>query len=52
MIICKAKIDSKGRMQFPKSFLSSNKIKTNSEVKILPINGQKTAVRLVFELEK
>jgi DNA-binding transcriptional regulator/RsmH inhibitor MraZ len=46
--ICKLKIDNKGRMTFPSSFLKANEIKRNSFVTVHPVSGRTDAVRLEF----
>ena len=50
--ICKLKIDNKGRLTFPSSFLKANDIKKNSFVSVIPVSGRQDAVRLEFEWEK
>ena len=47
--ICKIKIDNRGRLTFPSSFLKANDIKENSFVAIHPVSGRTDAVRLEFE---
>ena len=49
MMICKLKIDSKGRVQLPKSFLDANEIPANSMVEVQNISTSNNAVRLVFD---
>lgn len=48
-MICKLKIDSKGRVQLPKSFLDANEIPANSMVEVQNISTSNNAVRLVFD---
>ena len=50
--ICKLKIDNKGRLTFPSSFLKANEIKKNSFVSVIPVSGRIDAVRLEFEWEE
>ena len=49
--ICKIKIDNRGRLTFPSSFLKANNIKKNSFVSVIPVSGRTDAVRLEFEWE-
>ena len=51
-MICKLKIDNRGRLTFPDSFLKANKIKKNSFVSVIPVSGRQDAVRLEFEWEE
>ena len=51
MIICKLKIDKRGRINLPVSFLKANNLKTNSYVNVLPVAGRSDAIKLEFELE-
>ena len=50
--ICKLKIDNKGRLTFPSSFLKANNIKKNSFVSVIPVSGRADAVRLEFDWEE
>ena len=50
--ICKLKIDNRGRLTFPRSFLKANDIKKNSFVSVIPVSGRTDAVRLEFEWEE
>tara|TARA_R100000656_G_scaffold84894_1_gene61972 strand:+ start:63 stop:242 length:180 start_codon:yes stop_codon:yes gene_type:complete len=50
--ICKLKIDDRGRLTFPSSFLKANEIKKNSFVSVIPVSGRTDAVRLEFEWEE
>ena len=50
--ICKLKIDGRGRLTFPNSFLKANNIKRNSFVSVIPVSGRADAVRLEFEWEE
>ena len=47
--ICKIKIDKRGRLTFPDSFLKANEIKKNSFVTVHPVSGRTDAVRLEFD---
>lgn len=49
MMICKLRIDSKGRIQLPKTFLDANDIPANSMVEVQNISTSNNAVRLVFD---
>ena len=49
--ICKIRIDNRGRLNLPDSFLKANKIKKNSFVTVHPVGGRTDAVRLEFEWE-
>jgi len=49
--ICKIKIDERGRLTLPSSFLKANEIKKNSFVSVIPVSGRTDAVRLEFEWE-
>ena len=50
--ICKLKIDDRGRLTFPSSFLKANEIKKNSFVSVIPVSGRADAVRLEFDWEE
>ena len=50
--ICKVKIDKRGRLTFPNSFLKANNIKKNSFVSVIPVSGRADAVRLEFDWEE
>ena len=50
-MICKLKIDGRGRLTLPDSFLKANKIKKNSFVTVHPVSGRGDAVRLEFDWE-
>ena len=52
IMICKLKIDNRGRLTFPDSFLKANDIKKNSFVSVIPVSGRQDAVRLEFEWEE
>ena len=52
IMICKIKIDNRGRLTLPDSFLKANKIKKNSFVSVIPVSGRTDAVRLEFEWEE
>ena len=45
------KIDNRGRLTLPDSFLKANKIKKNSFVSVIPVSGRTDAVRLEFDWE-
>ena len=49
--ICKLKLDGRGRLAFPSSFLKANGIKKDSCVTVHPVGGRGDAVRLEFEWE-
>ena len=49
--ICEIKIDKRGRLSLPSSFLVANKIKRDSYVSVHPVSGRTDAVRLEFENE-
>ena len=49
--ICKIKIDERGRLTLPSSFLKANEIKKNSFVSVIPVSGRTDAVRLEFDWE-
>jgi bifunctional DNA-binding transcriptional regulator/antitoxin component of YhaV-PrlF toxin-antitoxin module len=51
IMICKIKIDKRGRLTFPYSFLKANRIKKNSFVTVHPVSGRTDAVRLEFDWE-
>ena len=51
IMICKLKIDKRGRLTFPDSFLKANEIKKNSFVTVHPVGGRTDAVRLEFDWE-
>ena len=51
IMICKLKIDERGRLTFPHSFLKANNIKKNSFVAVHPVSGRTDAVRLEFDWE-
>ena len=48
IMICKLRIDSRGRLTLPDSFLKANKIKRNSFVTVHPVSGRTDDVRLEF----
>tara|TARA_R100000655_G_C2875088_1_gene174134 strand:+ start:175 stop:336 length:162 start_codon:yes stop_codon:yes gene_type:complete len=52
MIICKAKLDERGRLSLPMSFLKANNIKNNTHVKVVPVTGRNDAIKLEFQLEE
>ena len=52
IMICKLKIDNRGRLTFPDSFLKANEIKKNSFVSVIPVSGRTDAVRLEFDWEE
>ena len=49
MKICRLKIDTKGRVQLPKSFLDANHIKIGQTGYIEVISNNSSAVRLTFD---
>tara|TARA_R110002020_G_scaffold55834_2_gene154853 strand:- start:1995 stop:2144 length:150 start_codon:yes stop_codon:yes gene_type:complete len=49
MKICKLKIDTKGRVQFPKSFLDANNIEFGSVGYMEIIATNNKAIRFTFE---
>mgnify|MGYP003649709218 CR=1 FL=1 len=52
MIICKLKMDKRGRINLPVGFLKANNIKLNNAyVDVIPVSGRSDAVKLVFEKE-
>ena len=51
IMTCKLKIDNRGRLTFPDSFLKANEIKKNSFVTVHPVSGRTDAVRLEFDWE-
>ena len=51
MKICIIKMDKRGRMSLPSSFLKANNLKTNSYLNVLPVAGRSDAIKLEFELE-
>ena len=46
--ICKVKIDSRGRLSLPMSFLKANNIKEESYVTVMPVAGSKN-IKLQFQ---
>ena len=50
--ICKLKLDGRGRLSFPASFLKANNIKQDAYVSVHPVGGREDAVRLEFEWEE
>ena len=51
LTICKIRLDERGRLAFPASFLKANEIKKNSFVTVHPVGGRTDAVRLEFDWE-
>ena len=51
MKICIIKMDKRGRMSLPASFLRANNLKRNSFVNVLPVSGRSDAIKLEFEME-
>ena len=47
--ITKTRIDSKGRIQLPKTFLASNQINFHTEIVIKPMVNKKNSVALVWK---
>ena len=48
-MICKIRLDNRGRLTLPDSFLKANEIPKNSFVTIHPVSGRTDAVRLEFD---
>ena len=52
MIICKLKMDKRGRINLPVNFLRANNIKLkDAYVKVVPVAGRDNAIKLEFEKE-
>ena len=51
MFIGKAKMDTRGRLTIPKSFISANKVKTDTDVYFVAMTTSDNSVRLIFETE-
>ena len=51
MYIGKAKIDHRGRLTVPRSFIEANQIKTNTNVYFQPMATSDNSVKLIFETE-
>lgn len=49
--ITKLKMDNRGRITFPDSFLKANGIKKGSYVEIYPVMNRSDSIRLQFEWE-
>ena len=49
--ICKLKLDGRGRLAFPASFLKANNIKQDAYVSVHPVGGREDAIRLEFNQE-
>ena len=49
--ICKLQLDNKGRITFPKSFLTANNLTKTSTIAVYPIYNKEDAVRLEFNQE-
>ena len=49
--IAKSRIDSKGRMTFPRSFISANNLEDYTHVVILPILGSSKASNKTIKVE-
>ena len=48
MFMGKAKIDNRGRVTLPKSFIEANQIHLNEDVYFVTINGQSDTLKLKF----
>lgn len=51
MFIGKAKMDTRGRLTVPKSFIEANKVKTDTDVYFVAMTTSDNSVRLIFETE-
>ena len=51
MFIGKAKMDARGRLTVPKSFIEANKVKTDTDVYFVAMTTSDNSVRLIFETE-
>ena len=51
IMICKIRLDNRGRLTLPDSFLKANEIPKNSFVTIHPVSGRADAVRLEFDFK-
>ena len=51
MYIGKSKLDKRGRLTVPKSFIDANQVRTNTTVYFLPMTTSDNSVRLIFETE-
>jgi bifunctional DNA-binding transcriptional regulator/antitoxin component of YhaV-PrlF toxin-antitoxin module len=49
MKVCRLKIDTKGRVQLPKSFLDANNIKVGQTGYVEIISNNSSAVRFTFD---
>ena len=52
MKVASIKVDSKGRLQLPKTFLDSNNIKSGDKADMVIIPTNHWSIRLVFEKDK
>ena len=51
MYIGKAKIDARGRLTVPKTFIEANNVKTDTDVYFLPMATSDNSVKIIFETE-
>ena len=51
MIICKVKIDKRGRLNLPLGFLKANNLKYNTYINVVPVAGRDDAIKLEFKKE-
>ena len=51
MVIAKLKVDDRGRLQFPQSFLKGNRITPETEIEVHTMQGKPyfDSVRLIFK---
>ena len=49
--ITKIKIDNRGRITLPDTFLKANKIKKESFVEVYPVYNREDSIRIQFEME-
>ena len=48
--ICKLKMDGRGRVVFPASFLKANNLTKITDISVYPVGGRDDAVRLEFDM--
>ena len=48
--ICKLKMDDRGRVIFPSSFLKANNLTKATHISVYPVGGRDDAVRLEFDM--
>ena len=51
LAICKLKLDERGRITLPDSFLKANNLTKSTHVSVYPIYNKDDAVRLEFDME-